>query len=98
MPLTLPTRIEWFKGWPVLRCHRRTQTCIEHTAALDLANDIVVAVMADRQATTPGSLRSLGVDSIRPSVDQIYGSDEGIDITACRVTFEITYQTTGIGL
>ena len=70
----------------------------EHTAALDLANDIVVAVMADRQATTAGSLRTLGVDGIRPSVDQIYGSDEGIDITACRVTFEITYQTTGIGL
>ena len=70
----------------------------EHTAALNMANDIVVAIMADRDAQTAGSLRALGAESIQPTVSQLTSGNEGIEVAGCRVTFEMTYQTSGIGL
>lgn len=70
----------------------------QRASALALANDVVVAVMADRNAQTAGSLRDLGVEGITPGVQSIYADTEGAQVAGVRVTFDMTYQTTGIGL
>lgn len=70
----------------------------QRTKTLALANDIMVAVMADRDAQTAGSLRALGVESITPSVDEVYSDTEGLVVAGCVVTFQMQYQTSGIGL